>query len=438
MEKGEKHHIGKQAWNRLRACILIKDGELSVQAACKAVGISRSTFTKRGWLKQFEWSAWSVVDGDRRMGNNRKLTPNSKEFLVEEAAKKDGSAGAALHALKRKRLDMGDNRPGVHVSSVRRMLNSNGVVAKGQKKRRVMVKAPWHARYRKQFAEESLKRLRKDKHDGRKQIHSDEKKFCLWDNSRQGWVQTEEDGSVVASGNFAMGMTDDEYETWRDSRGNAGARLPKDKAKGLYPTFVWGALGYNFKSPLFIFNKGQRLTTELYKKILDKHLLPEARKWAREKRPGTKGRGQKPTFRFVQDNDPKHQSIHARTWLAEKKVELVKAERLDEDGQTDTFHHRGGPYKNKECWPSFPPYSPDLNGMVEKAWRCMDRRVLERAGEIHSRDDMVRVVKDEWHKLEFKKSTRDGWIGINNWADKWKGLNESVLACAGWDTPYMR
>ena len=64
--------------------------------------------------------------------------------------------------------------------------------------------------------------------------------------------------------------------------------------------------------------------------------------------------------------------------------------------------------------------------------------MLARCGEIHTDDDMRRVMEEEWEELELDDSGKDrGWIGINAWADKWRDLNQAVLEADGFDTHYM-
>ena len=107
--------------------------------------------------------------------------------------------------------------------------------------------------------------------------------------------------------------------------------------------------------------------------------------------------------------------------------------KYDEDGNIDL-----GDWVPKEVIDSFPAYSNDLNAIIEKCWRELDRRVLARCGEIHTDDDMRRVMEEEWEELELDDSGKDrGWIGINAWADKWCDMNQAVLDADGFDTHYM-
>ena len=80
--------------------------------------------------------------------------------------------------------------------------------------------------------------------------------------------------------------------------------------------------------------------------------------------------------------------------------------------------------------------------MIEKAWRELGYRCMARwkKGEVKTRSDHIRVVKEEWDQLEFEEVVRDGrtWKGINWYVDNWneKVLKE-VIKQKGWDTKYM-
>jgi len=148
----------------------------------------------------------------------------------------------------------------------------------------------------------------------------------------------------------------------------------------------------------------------------------------------------KPKFLFVQDNDPKHNAESSREYLEREKVELVVADRLDTHGNQDTEHHTRGPRANQPCFPTFAAYSPDINALIEKAWRFLAARVKRRAGEIKNEADFERVIMEEWDRLAFDDSQyeEDGWIGINGYVDKWKTILEEVVEADGWDTRWMR
>lgn len=80
-------------------------------------------------------------------------------------------------------------------------------------------------------------------------------------------------------------------------------------------------------------------------------------------------------------------------------------------------------------------HSPDVNGPIEKTWRECQVRVLARAGEIRSRADMIRIIKEEWAGLEFERTER--WCGINALVANFVPCLEEIVANGGWDTSYM-
>ncbi len=49
------------------------------------------------------------------------------------------------------------------------------------------------------------------------------------------------------------------------------------------------------------------------------------------------------------------------------------------------------------------------------------------------------MIKDEWDKLEFEETTRDGrvWKGINWYVENWNKVLAEVIKQDGWDTKYM-
>ena len=91
------------------------------------------------------------------------------------------------------------------------------------------------------------------------------------------------------------------------------------------------------------------------------------------------------------------------------------------------------------AFPGLPIHSPDVQAPIEKAWREMQMRVLQRACEIKSHEDMRRVIMEEWAGLEFETTEKPWgkWTGINWWCNKQKDILQAVVDNDGWDTKYM-
>ena len=223
--------------------------------------------------------------------------------------------------------------------------------------------------------------------------------------------------------------------------------MPRSKAKGLYPWNCWGAVGYNKKTRLHFLEKGQNLTAEIYRELVESHLVnmrgqctDQDEAAAREYAGGRLPRIVKPML-IIQDNDSKHYNeINIglfKTW----NLHTVVSERLDEEGSTDIQPGRGGHWVEQR--PSFPAYSPDVNSPIEKVWREVQRRVLnaDNLARLRTREDFKRAIIHVWNSIEFEPAYVMGqnWCGINALVDQipTKVLPE-VIAEDGYDTHYMR
>ena len=430
--------IRKTAWKRLVACIGIKIFGKTQKAACTAASMTPQGLRKGKWLQTWDEGCPADVLMTGHPGPTPKqMTPDTVAFVVDTMKKRKMQSGEVLRELGQHRTAEGDERPLPCKSTMNDFCRQMGGTAVLHI--RLLIKTPWHSRWRLHFAETWLEKIAADPELARKILFSDEKKFCLWDKGGSGWIFPDEDGYFPHQ-NVARDMNDAQYIAWvKAQQAGRETMLPTDKQHGKFPIFVWGALGYNFKSKLVVIEGN--LTAEKYQTFLKDNFLEDARKWAKDgRRPGPKGRGQKPKFLYVQDNDPKHNAAESRAYLVREKVEVVVADRLNEDGDQDTEHHTRGPRANQLCFPTFAAYSPDINALIEKAWRFLGARVKRRCGEIKNTADMNRVIQEEWERLAFDDSQyeEDGWIGINGYVDKWKDILEEVVKEDGWDTRWMR
>jgi hypothetical protein len=149
----------------------------------------------------------------------------------------------------------------------------------------------------------------------------------------------------------------------------------------------------------------------------------------------------------TQDNDPKHYNEVTNQLIEELGFKLLASHRRNEEGEFDTCYYgtQGKRGYRTVHFPDkrFPAYSPDLNGVIEKCWRELQRRYTARAHEIKSVADMKRVIIEEWEGLEFEAGTEEkpnvnNWSGINAMVDKFPKICRTVAEQEGWDTKYMK
>ena len=398
--------------------------------------MSRPGFIRAGWWKKWEEGGVEVVVNDGYNGNtNASVSPRTKARIIDSKKKRRSAKfiGAELQQLYDSPDDTGKRKKAPTKDTILRVFKRGGG-RHSAKRKHLVVKELWNARYRYQFA------VHHEDTDSRKVVFSDAKKFCLWHaeggGGSNGYMPGEDSNAARR-----LGITDPQYLVWRDGLGKA---LPKEKSKGLFPMFAYGAVGYNCKSKLFILDKGVTNNKVLYKQIFKKIYLPMRKTPPGRPTPSTRAplkEGE--TLWMIQDNDPIHYACQRedewQEWLDEVGISLLTHTQCGTDGSVDT--HQSGKYKGQKRIDSFSPYSNDMNATIEKCWREIQYRTIARAmkGEIHSREDHIRVIQEEWKQLEYGEVVRDGrtWKGINWWVDKWGDIMREVQKQDGWDTKYM-
>jgi len=428
---------------RLKVCHLVEAEEYAhgaLKRACNRVnGAAFKTARNAKWIEKFKKYGGAGVLDKRRVRVRTVLTPQRSRAAADSLRSRNKSGQAAAAAERQ-------TGSGISARSVRRL--AKRLKGKFYKKPfRMMVRTPWHARWRLQFAEWALKQIEEDKLNPDDILHGDEKKFCMSADKGGYWVIPNEDGTVV-SPNKAKGdnMTDQEYLDWIASLPKA---LPSMKSHGKYPHFVWGAVGVDMKTPLVFLNKAvtaaptkgreaapkETMTSAIY----IERMLPEVLKMKKSRKQGL-FRTLKPLW-YIQDNDAKHYTPEVKAWISTNDIQLLATPRLNVDGEADTAR---GAFGRMVHYPlddlRFPCYSPDINGAIEKSWREVALRVLERRAEITNDASMKRVIIEEWEGLEFGPTTRPcgrTWIGINALCRMFPKVCKDVVAKGGWDSKYM-
>ena len=442
-EPSRKWPFSKREMIRLKVCFLVEAEKYkrgAVQRACSRVeGADYNTCRCKQWIQKFKKHGGAGVLDKRPVRVRTVLTPRRSRAAADSLRSRHKSGQAAAAAERQ-------TGSSISARSVRRL--AKRLKGKFYKKPfRMLVRTPWHARWRLQFAEWALKQIEEEKLNPDDILHGDEKKFCMSADKGGYWVIPNEDGTVV-SPNKAKGdnMTDQEYLDWMASLPKA---LPSSKSHGKYPHFVWGAVGVDMKTPLVFLNKAvtaaptkgreaapkETMTSAIY----IERMLPEVLKMKKSR---TRGlfRTLKPLW-YIQDNDAKHYTPEVKAWLSTNDIQLLATPRLNVDGEPDTAR---GAFGRMVHYPlddlRFPCYSPDINGAIEKSWREVALRVLERRAEITNDASMKRVIIEEWEGLEFGPTTRPcgrTWIGINALCRMFPKVCKDVVAKGGWDSKYM-
>jgi transposase len=153
---------------------------------------------------------------------------------------------------------------------------------------------------------------------------------------------------------------------------------------------VWGAIGYDFKSKLYIVKKGLNIDTHEYLKIMR---LFEAE--CKQKIGYTEGQGWAKPWTFQQDSAPSHKSNETQRWLLDHFPDVI----------------------TRQQWPAA---SPDINP-IELIWGILKPRVN---AEAHPNvESLKRALNREWGKLSQEE--------INRSIDGWPGRLDAMIAAKG-------
>lgn len=261
------------------------------------------------------------INSKTRISPKKIFTPHDERWIVRKIRENPKLSAPKLTNEVEKYLGKK-----VNPETVRRVLrkeNFNGRVAR--KKPYISNK---NKRLRINYAKEHLN---KDIEFWKTVIFSDESKFNLMAS----------DGRVMV---------------WR--KPNEELKLKNLQAtikKGGGHVMVWGCVSWNGVGALH-FIEGN-MNKHMYLDILKQHLKASAEKM-----------GLTNTFRFYQDNDPKHTSYLVKEWLLYNCPNLMKP----------------------------PPQSPDLN-IIENLWAKLETEIRKHT--ISNKQDLRNALQEEWSKI---------------------------------------
>ena len=440
------HPITAKAAKRLRVCREQSHphNRFTIKQSCDNHSVKYNGFCKGKWLQRYEQGGTPAVTKKAAGTNthNLKLTPSTKAFLVDKFKTEKKNSGKALRrVLTAEFTARGTPERSVPCGkSITNLIREETGARVRPPPKNIMVKTPWAARYRKYFAEEHIEDEEKEI------IFTDEKIFTIY---YMGGTAAGESTFRLPDQehNVAKGMTDEEYQKWREDHLGGDRILTTKKGKGKYKIRGWGGVGYNCKTELYLHN--QHMNGDVYFEEVIKKRLVSMRKNppGRETSRGGRSRGNVRNavdINVIQDNCSIHNVEEIRTFCEENGINLIVSQQLDANEEyVDDFQHLK---EGNQRYDAFPPYSPDLNAVIEKCWRELAYRIYQRyiKGEINSVEEHIEVIQEEWANLEFEATdaATDAkwgrhWIGINGWVRKWKQICQEVIDENGFDTHYM-
>jgi transposase len=247
------------------------------------------------------------LDHARGNGRKKKITAEASKALGQYI-RRDSSISTRTLATK-----LSVNHVQVSYSTISRHMHEKGYKKSLPKATPMLTVA--HKENRVQWAQQHLN------DDWNKTLFTDETSFLLFRNTVERW-----------------------YKDKRPVR-----RMPKDRTK----IHAWGGFCVEGKTSLFCFK--QIMDASFYVEILNNHIAEIEEMLGDE-------------WRFQQDNDPKHTSHLAKSFLAENVPNVIN-------------------------WPS---NSPDLNP-IENLWSIVKRNVEKRMPQ--NCEELERFMVEEWQSI---------------------------------------
>lgn len=261
------------------------------------------------------------IEKKKRTGRPRKITPREKNIIIRKIQRNPKLSAPILTAEY-----YDETKKKVHPETIRRVLRDNGY------HNRIARRKPYinerNRKRRLQFAKEYI-----------------EKPVSWW-----------QDVIFCDESKFKIFGSDGKERVWRKPNTELEVKNLKATVKhGGGNIMVWGCMGAAGVGELVEIET--TMDKKLYLSILQNNLSKSAVKL-----------GVKETFKFYQDNDPKHSSFLVQEWLLYNCPHIIKT----------------------------PAQSPDLN-VIENVWDELDRRV--RKMPITSRTELRQRLNEEWSKL---------------------------------------
>lgn len=137
--------VTKTAENRIRLCVLVVDGGLSLKAACDVLGVSRSSMLKCKWVERYKEGGMDALLEDNRTHKKVKMTPRTGKVVRDCARRGENASEIRMHVQESYRARGDAERDPPSVRTIQNDLHDNFKYV--TKRRTFLIKTPWHARY---------------------------------------------------------------------------------------------------------------------------------------------------------------------------------------------------------------------------------------------------------------------------------------------------